>query len=93
MIREKKNYPIVKRYKSFLFWRECIFCNREFKRENGFIIEDLIGIKSLTTYLYCCPECALSSEEVKIKFKEKKPNHKSSNSYSYFPNSIMGEDD
>ena len=46
MIRERKSYPIVKRYKSFLFWRECIFCNREFKRENGFIIEDIINKNS-----------------------------------------------
>lgn len=93
MIREKKSHPIVKRYRSFLFWRECIFCNREFKRKNGFIIEDLIGRNSLTTYSYYCPECALSSEEVKRKLKEKKPNYKFSNSYSYFPNSIMDEDD
>ncbi|WP_300696838.1 hypothetical protein [uncultured Clostridium sp.] len=93
MIRERKSYPIVKRYKSLLFWRECIFCNREFKRENGFIIEDLISINSLTTYSYCCPECAISSEEVKIKLKEKQTNNKFSNPYSYFPNSIMDEYD
>lgn len=93
MIREKKSYPIVKRYKSFFFWRECIFCNREFKRENGFIIESLPNRNSLIRYSYCCPECASSSEEVKIKLKEKKSNHKLPNAYSYFPNSIMDSDD
>ena len=28
--RNKLQYPIIKKYKSFFFWEECIFCKQEF---------------------------------------------------------------
>lgn len=92
MIREKITYPIVKRYKSIFFWRECMFCNREFKREYGFIIKDLVGSTSLITHYYCCPECALTTEQVKEKIIENKSKLKARNNF-IFPNSIMSCDD
>lgn len=91
MIREKITYPIVKRYKSIFFWRECKFCNREFKRENGFIIQDILPPTSLTTVYYCCPECALTIEQVKEKILEDKRKLKNKNNI-IFPNSIISYD-
>lgn len=91
MIREKITYPIVKRYKSLFFWRECKFCNREFKRENGFIIKDVVYPTSLITHYYCCPECALTIEQVKEKILENNAKLKAKNN-SIFPNSIMPDD-
>ena len=42
MKREKKSYPLIEEYKSIFHWRECRFCNREFKKEYGFIIKEKI---------------------------------------------------
>lgn len=91
MIREKKTYPFIKKYKSIFFWRECRFCNNEFKNEKGFIIEELLG--SYTKYTYCCPYCALTEEEVKSKVLSDKTSSISKLSQYYFPNSIDDFDD
>lgn len=91
MIREKKTYPFVKRYKSLFFWRECRFCNNEFKNENGFIIEEIFRLTS--TYSYCCPYCALTIDDVKEKVKNDKKTNSLYSTYSYFPNSIDSYED
>lgn len=68
MQRDKVSYPIVKKYRPFLFWEECRFCNKEFKKENGFIIRDFKVNRQCITY--CCSKCAKSIEEVKKKIDE-----------------------
>jgi hypothetical protein len=39
-IKRENLYPIVKQIKP-LFWTECRFCGKEFKREKGYKIEVL----------------------------------------------------
>ena len=90
MIREKKTYPFIKEYKSIFFWRECRFCNNEFKNEKGFIIEEIFS--SYTKYTYCCPYCALKKEQVKSKILSDKTSPISKLSQAYYPNSINGND-
>lgn len=68
MKREKKSYPLVEKYKSIFHWRECRFCNKEFKKEYGFIIKE--KIKEYIIKTYCCNDCAESIDEVKVKLKE-----------------------
>lgn len=68
MQRDKVSYPIVKKYRPFLFWEECRFCNKEFKKENGFIIRDFKVNRQCITY--CCSKCAKSIEEVKKKIDD-----------------------
>lgn len=70
MIRNKtsNDYPKVKRIKS-LFWKECRFCNLEFKREYGYEIEDYKQCRAVSDYpyetYYCCSNCADSEDKVK----------------------------
>lgn len=66
MKRNKKTFPKVKVVKP-LFWKECRFCHREFKNEEGYKIQELGVIDKLTYNSYCCNECAKSIEEVKNK--------------------------
>ncbi|OSA89069.1 UNVERIFIED_ORG: hypothetical protein B2H98_14000 [Clostridium botulinum] len=76
MQREKKDnsYPRVKKYYSILLWKECRFCKKEFKRENGYKIINLKKCKRSDEYplytSYCCSKCANSIEEVKTKLKK-----------------------
>lgn len=76
MKREKITYPIVKKVYMWLFWSECRFCNREFKREHGFVIDDkkiCYGSGSSPYYTsYCCNECAKDIKEVKELIKKEK---------------------
>ncbi|AAK79193.1 hypothetical protein BJV85_002777 [Clostridium acetobutylicum] len=46
MKRDKKvtTYPNIKIIKPF-FWKECRFCHKEFKKEQGFEIEDLCKVQ------------------------------------------------
>ncbi|MGN2369271.1 hypothetical protein ACTFJW_04325 [Clostridium cagae] len=76
MQREKKDnsYPRVKKYYSILLWKECRFCGKEFKKENGYKIIDFKKCRRsdeypLCTY-YCCTKCSNSIEEVKVKVKK-----------------------
>ena len=68
MKREKKSYPFIEKYKPIFHWRECRFCNKEFKKEYGFIIKE--NIKEYIIKSYCCNDCAKDIEEVEIKLKE-----------------------
>ncbi|WP_079490910.1 hypothetical protein [Maledivibacter halophilus] len=62
-VRREKLYPIIKRIKPF-FWKECRFCNREFKREIGYEIEDMTVVNPRVFWSYCCNECAKSIDDV-----------------------------
>ena len=72
MIRKKKEYPLIIQYKSKFFWRDCRFCNNEFKNENGFKITE--AIKGIFQDSYCCRMCASSIDEVKFKLQEENKN-------------------
>ena len=78
MKRNKLQYPIIKKYKSFFFWEECIFCKQEFRREQGFEILDKkfchASNESPLYYSYCCSSCCTSIEEVKNKLDDIKKN-------------------
>lgn len=71
MQRDKKQYTIVKKYRPLLFWQECRFCGKEFKKESGFIIR-YIKIRRASNedpieILYCCSKCGNNIESVKRK--------------------------
>lgn len=55
-------------------WHECRFCNKEFKRENGFKIIDYKKSRAVNEdplfTSYCCNKCANSIEEVIEKIKK-----------------------
>lgn len=58
MKREKEQRPIIKPFNPKLFWHECRFCGVEFRREQGFIIHEVVCS-------YCCSECANSVDGVR----------------------------
>lgn len=64
----KTTYPVVKEYRSFMFWRECRFCGKEFKRENGFKIIDLKMCRRSDEdpifISYCCSKCGQNIDDV-----------------------------
>lgn len=69
MQREKINaYPKIKRYKPILFWEECRFCHKEFKKEYGFIIKEHKKCRASNEEpiytSYCCSKCASTIDEV-----------------------------
>ena len=41
MKRDKVTYPIIEPIYPIVFWRECRFCGKEFKREHGYKIIDM----------------------------------------------------
>ena len=63
MKRDKPTYPQIKSIKPF-FWKVCRFCDREFKRENGYEIIDYTVVNPQLFTSFCCNECAKSIEEV-----------------------------
>lgn len=75
MKREGITFPIIKTIKP-IFWRECRFCNREFKREKGFKIIDIkscYGSGEDPLYVsYCCNECGNNEIEVEELIKKRK---------------------
>ena len=66
MKRQKKTYPLIKQIKPIL-WKECRFCGKEFRWENGFRIEDYTKINASLYWSYCCSECCNDMESVKDK--------------------------
>lgn len=75
MKREKEaEYPKVKIIHPRLFWKECRFCHKEFKKEKGYEIVDLKKCRASGEYplftSYCCNECSNSIDEVKEKIEE-----------------------
>ncbi|WP_238886448.1 hypothetical protein [Clostridium sp. YIM B02551] len=76
MQREKKRetYPIVKLIHPRWFWKECRFCNKEFKKEDGFEILDFKACRASNEYplftSYCCNKCANNIEQVKDKIEK-----------------------
>lgn len=69
MKKDKITYPIVKKIRPLIFWCECRFCNREFKRESGFKIIDFKSCQVIGTNpfweSYCCNNCASNESDVK----------------------------
>lgn len=65
MKRDKERFPVVRKYEPLLFWKPCKFCNKEFLREEGFIIQDLSLDRESVHTTYCCNDCASSISEVK----------------------------
>lgn len=76
MKRDKVTYPIIEPIHPILFWRECRFCGKEFKREHGYKIIDMKACRASGEYpfydSYCCSECGKSEEDVKEKVNEEK---------------------
>lgn len=76
MQRDKKSlYPKIKKYKPILFWEECRFCGKEFKKELGYVIKELGawssgGVSTVTTY--CCRRCAPTEDILRIKLDQEK---------------------
>ncbi|HID0823825.1 TPA: hypothetical protein ACXDAP_001969 [Clostridium botulinum] len=75
MKREKMNYPFIKSFNPF-FWKECRFCGKEFRRENGFIIRDYTKVNPQLYDSYCCNECCENIEDVKKKIQDDEINVK-----------------
>lgn len=73
MKRERKViiYPKIKIIKPF-FWKQCRFCHKEFRKEQGFKIEDYTQVNPRLYDSYCCNECAKDINEVKEKVKKSK---------------------
>ncbi|EJO5349047.1 hypothetical protein NRP93_003199 [Clostridium botulinum] len=69
MKRQKIKYPFIKSFKPF-FWKECKFCSKEFRRENGFIIKDYTKVNPYLYDSYCCNECCETIEDVQKKIQE-----------------------
>ncbi|GAA0071760.1 hypothetical protein UT300003_32850 [Clostridium sardiniense] len=69
MIRDTQSLPMVKNFKPLVFWYECRFCKKEFRREKGFKITDkkaCFGVGDNPLFeSYCCNECAKSENEIK----------------------------
>lgn len=76
MKRDKATYPIIESIYPILFWRECRFCGKEFKREHGYKIIDIKACRASGEYplynSYCCSECGKSEEDVKEKVNKEK---------------------
>ncbi|WP_455789233.1 hypothetical protein [Clostridium butyricum] len=74
--KKKKQYPIVNKYRPLLFWRECRFCGKEFKKESGFIISDIKICRASNEdpieISYCCSKCGNNVESVKRKVEIEK---------------------
>lgn len=75
MKKEKTKYPLIKSFKPF-FWKECRFCSKEFRRENGFIITDYTKVNAHLYDSYCCNECCKNIEDVQKKIQENELNFK-----------------
>lgn len=69
MKRNKDTYPKVVQYRTLIFWEECRFCHKEFRREQGFKIIDYkacrYGGESPFFTSYSCNDCANGIDEVK----------------------------
>lgn len=76
MKRNRISLPYIKKIKPLVFWRECRFCRKEFKKEFGFKIIDkkaCFGIGENRVFeSYCCSECAKDANEVKKLIEERK---------------------
>lgn len=77
MKRYKEAFPKIKRIYPLLFWKECRFCGKEFRRENGFEIVNLnvtqiINIPEQYNISYCCSECCNDENEVVKRIKKEK---------------------
>lgn len=74
MQRDKYEYPMVRKYKSILFWQECRFCHKEFRREYGFEIKDYKKCRASNETpiytSYCCSKCAESIDNVRGKIEQ-----------------------
>lgn len=68
MKREVQTYPKVKKIFPRIFWKQCMFCKREFKKELGYKIE----YEYSTSFSYCCNECAIDEDDLKKYFKKER---------------------
>lgn len=48
------------------FWKECFFCNKDFRRENGFRFQMQVD----RPWVYSCGDCCSSKGDVNTKVKE-----------------------
>jgi hypothetical protein len=72
--REQITYPIVKSFKPIL-WRKCRFCKLEFRKENGYKIEELVAVNANThphVISYSCGTCCKDINEVREKTIEER---------------------
>jgi len=76
--REAKNNkpPWIYPFYPILCWHECIFCNQEFRREHGWKVIGQHFINGVYSTNYVCNSCAKTSDEVKIKLKEREDKFK-----------------
>lgn len=56
---------IYKHY-GLLFWQECFFCNKEFRREAGYRFQMQVN----RAWVYSCGDCCSSLEDINTKVKE-----------------------
>jgi len=56
---------IYKHY-GLVFWQECFFCNKEFRREAGYRFQMQIN----RDWVYSCADCSESKEEVNENVKK-----------------------
>jgi hypothetical protein len=56
---------IYKHY-GLIFWQQCWFCNKDFRRENGFRFQ----MQFNRPWVYSCGDCCSSKESVNLKVKE-----------------------
>lgn len=68
MKRQKKTYSHVKMIVP-IFWKECRFCGREFKWEDGFRIEDYTKINARLYFSYCCTDCCSCISELEDRLR------------------------
>lgn len=64
MKRSKIIYPVIREIKP-IFWKECRFCDREFRKEIGYQILDYTAVNPQLYYSYCCNECGENIHDVK----------------------------
>lgn len=60
-------FDIYKHY-GLLFWQDCVFCQKEFRRENGYRFQ----LQYNKPWVYSCAGCYSSKDEVNTKVGELK---------------------
>jgi formate-dependent nitrite reductase cytochrome c552 subunit len=71
MKRETKKSPWIHSFYPVLCWYECIFCNKEFKRERGWKVVGQHSINGVYSIDHVCNNCAKSPDDVRRKLKER----------------------
>lgn len=69
MFREKPTYPNVVEVKKSIFWKNCRFCNADFKKEKYYKINEIFS-NGCVMSTYACNRCFGSVSEVTNKLTE-----------------------